>query len=57
MAAGASLFECETWSVTFREEHGLAVLESRILRRANFRHLQNEEFYHHRLLEGADQGG
>jgi hypothetical protein len=27
------LYKCETWSVTLREEHGLRVLESRVLRR------------------------
>jgi hypothetical protein len=27
------LYECETWSPTLREEHGLRVLENRVLKR------------------------
>jgi hypothetical protein len=27
------LYECETWSVTMREVHGLKVFENRVLRR------------------------
>jgi hypothetical protein len=27
------LYDCETWSVTLREEHGLKVFENRVLRR------------------------
>jgi hypothetical protein len=27
------LYECETWSVTLREEHRLMVFENRVLRR------------------------
>jgi hypothetical protein len=26
------LYECETWSLTLREEHSLRVLENRVLR-------------------------
>jgi hypothetical protein len=27
------LYECETWSLTLREEHSLGVFENRVLRR------------------------
>jgi hypothetical protein len=27
------MYECETWSLTLREEHGLMVFENRVLRR------------------------
>jgi hypothetical protein len=27
------LYECETWSLILREEHGLRVFENRVLRR------------------------
>jgi hypothetical protein len=27
------LYECETWFLTLREEHGLTVFENRVLRR------------------------
>jgi hypothetical protein len=27
------MYECETWSLTLREEHGLRVFENRVLRR------------------------
>jgi hypothetical protein len=27
------LYECETWSLTLREEHGMRVFENRVLRR------------------------
>jgi hypothetical protein len=27
------LYECETWSLTFREEHRLRMFENRVLRR------------------------
>jgi hypothetical protein len=48
------LYECETWSLTFREEHRLRVFENRVLRRifgpkrdevtGEWRKLHNEEF-------------
>ena len=47
------LYGCETWSLTFREEHGLRVFENRVLRRifgpkrdevtGEYRKLSNEE--------------
>jgi hypothetical protein len=46
------LYRCETWSLTFREEHRLGVFENRVLRRifgpkidevmADWRKLHNE---------------
>jgi hypothetical protein len=49
------LYECETWSVTLREEHGLRVFENRVVRRifgpkrdevtTECRKLHNEELY------------
>jgi hypothetical protein len=48
-----SLFECETWSVTFREEHRVRVFENRVVRkmcrpkreevRGEYRRLHNVE--------------
>jgi hypothetical protein len=48
------LYGCETWSLTFREEHGLRVFENRVLRRifgpkrdemtGEWRKLHNESF-------------
>ena len=48
-----ALYGCETWSLTFREEHRLRVFESRVLRRifgpkrgevtGEWRKLHNEE--------------
>ena len=35
------LYECETWSLTFRKERRLRVLENRVLRRI-FGHRRNE---------------
>jgi hypothetical protein len=47
------LYECETWSLTLREEHRLRVFENRVLRRmfgpkrdevtGEWRELHNEE--------------
>jgi hypothetical protein len=47
------LYECETWSLTLREEHRLRVFENRVLRRilgsksdevtGEWRKLHNEE--------------
>jgi hypothetical protein len=47
------LYECETWSLTLREEHRLRVFENRVLRRifgpkrdgvtGEWRRLHNEE--------------
>jgi hypothetical protein len=48
------LYECETWSLTLREEHGLRVFENRVLRRifgpkgddvTGWRKLHNEELH------------
>jgi hypothetical protein len=49
------LFECETWSLTVREEHKLRVFENRVLRRifgperdgmtGGWRKLHNEELH------------
>jgi hypothetical protein len=48
------LHECETWSLTFREEHGLRVFENRVLRRifglkreedGSWRKLHNDELH------------
>jgi hypothetical protein len=49
------LCECETWSLTLREEHGLKVFETRVLRRifgpkrnevtGGWRKLHNEELH------------
>jgi hypothetical protein len=49
------LYECETWSLTLREEHGLRVFENRVLRRifgpkrdevtGEWRKLHNEELH------------
>jgi hypothetical protein len=49
------LYECETWSLTLREEHRLRVFENRVLRRifgpkrdevtAGWRKLHNEELH------------
>jgi hypothetical protein len=49
------LYECETWSLTLREEHRLRVIENRVLRRIfgpkrdevtkGWRKLHNEEFH------------
>jgi hypothetical protein len=49
------LYGCETWSLTFREEHILRVFENRVLRRifgpkrdevtGEWRKLHNEEFH------------
>jgi hypothetical protein len=48
-----NLYECETWSLTLREEHGLRAFENRVLRRifgskrdevtGELRKLHNEE--------------
>jgi hypothetical protein len=52
------LYECETWSVTLREEHRLRVFENRVLRTfgpnrvevtGGWRKLHNEE--HHNLWD------
>jgi hypothetical protein len=50
-----SLYGCETWSLTLREEHGLRVSENRVLRRISetkmeevargWRRLHNEELH------------
>jgi hypothetical protein len=50
------LYGCGTWSLTLREEHGLRVLEKRMLRRifehsreevtGGWRKLHNEELHH-----------
>jgi hypothetical protein len=42
------LYECETWSLTLREEHRLRVFENRVLRKGDevtgeWRKLHNEE--------------
>jgi hypothetical protein len=49
------LYECETWSLTLREEHRLRVFENRVLRiifgpkryevTGDWRKLQNEELH------------
>jgi hypothetical protein len=49
------LYECETWSLTLREEHRLEVFENRVLRRifgqkrdemtGEWRKLRNEELH------------
>jgi hypothetical protein len=49
------LYECETWSLTLREEHKLRVFENRVLRRifgpkrdhvmGEWRKLNNEELH------------
>jgi hypothetical protein len=47
------LYECETWSLTFREEHGLRVFEKRVLRifgpkmeeEGSWRKLHNDELH------------
>jgi len=49
------LYECETWSVTLREEHGLRVFENRFLReifgpnrekvKEDWRRLHNDELH------------
>jgi hypothetical protein len=49
------LYECETWSLTLREEHRLRVFENRVLRRisgpkrdqvtGDWRKLHNEELH------------
>jgi hypothetical protein len=49
------LYECETWSLTLREEHRLRVFENRVLRRifgpkrdevtGELRKLHNEELH------------
>jgi hypothetical protein len=49
------LYECETWSLTLREEHRLRVFENRVLRRpkldqrdevtGGWRKLHNEELH------------
>jgi hypothetical protein len=49
------LYECETWSLTLREEHSLRVFENRVLRRifkprrdevkVDWRKLHNDEFH------------
>jgi hypothetical protein len=49
------LYECETWSLTLREEHGLRVFDNRVLKRlfgpkrdevmGEWRKLQNEELH------------
>jgi hypothetical protein len=49
------LYECETWSLTLREEHRLGVFENRVLRRifgpkrdevtGEWRKLHNEELH------------
>jgi hypothetical protein len=48
------LYGCETWSLTFREEHRLRVFENRVLRRifgpkreedGSCRKLHNDEFH------------
>jgi hypothetical protein len=49
------LYECETWSLTLREDHRLRVFESRVLRRifgpkrdevmGEWRQLHNEELH------------
>jgi hypothetical protein len=46
-------YECETWSLTLREEHGLGVFENRVLRKifapkrdevtGKWRRMHNEE--------------
>jgi hypothetical protein len=59
------LYGCETWSLTLREEHGLRVLENRVLRRifgpkrdevtGEWRKLHSEELQictHHQILLG-----
>jgi hypothetical protein len=50
-----SLYRCENWSLTLREEHRLRVFESRVLRRifgpkreevtGEWRNLHNEELH------------
>ena len=49
------LYDCDTWSLTLREEHWLGVFENRVLKRifgpkrdevtGEWRKLQNEELY------------
>jgi hypothetical protein len=49
------LYRCETWYLTFREEHRLGVFENKVLRRifgpkrdevtGNWRKLHNEELH------------
>jgi hypothetical protein len=56
------LYECETWSLTLREEHRLRVFENRVLRRifgternelmGEFRELHNREL--HNLYSSPD---
>jgi hypothetical protein len=51
----AVLYECETWSLTLREEHGLRVFENKVLRRifgpkmekvaGDWRRLHNEDLH------------
>jgi hypothetical protein len=49
-----TLYGCETWSLTLREEHGLTVFENRVLRKifgpkrevdGSWRKLQNDELH------------
>jgi hypothetical protein len=56
------MYECETWSLTLREEHRLKVFESRVLRRifgprrgeltGDWRKLHNEEL--HKLYSSSN---
>jgi hypothetical protein len=56
-----ALYECETWSLTLKEEHRLKVFENRVLRITGpereevagaWRTLHNEEL-HHRVQNGS----
>jgi hypothetical protein len=64
------LYECETWSLTLREEHRLKVFENKILRRifgpkmdevtGEWRKLHNEELhilYSSQILLGRSNRG
>jgi len=56
------LYECETWSVTLREEQKPRVFENMVLKKifrpkrgevtGEWRRLHNEELYHFLLLAG-----
>jgi hypothetical protein len=59
------LYGCETWPLTFREEHRLRVFENRVLRRifgpekeedGSWKKLHNDEL-HGILLGSLNQGG
>jgi hypothetical protein len=63
------LYGCETWSLTLREEHGLRVLENRVLRicgpkrdevTGRWRNLHNDDLrdlYSSPSVEEGEMGG